>query len=1142
MPTTAEHLLSALEPLPFPARLALTARTARRLADDGHLAPLLDDLDARGPYERRLAALAALVGGQAGFLAERLADPDPVVAGYALRAARVLPVPDLAVEAAYDDAPAALRQRLARLLASGGRTALAERLLVRLRTEWGDAEAARLLPACSTPFVSRELPGLAHAVDNWTRLATRHPDPVLDHAETTLADRAGGEPGEEWWRLNATTVAALASLRPERVLTLLERHGPHSLPPALTSGLGPLVTADAERLVRWITSPGRQEARHEPVPPPGVMRRLVRAAPESLPALGRHWLHRPGHFAALLAAMAPGRRPEFLDTVTRDSARDEPALGVLHLLPRERRWAEVRRAAAAFTGETWNWWEDLDTLAHGPLDEARSELLAAVRRPDADDRALAWPLLVACAARDGGREAITELLATAGRLRNDQDPVRAAALDALAGVHPRLFGPDDAAPLDRIAADALEARDASADSLAALCTLAVRVLVEHATDIEHATDVEHATDDQTPLRSWALRALERITARVGVPDFGPLHRALRRGQEHQVFEALRPWLDAGAGRADFRLLLGLAGALGPRARRMPELQDRLATALERGDDATFQAAAELWLAAPATRDERVARIVELEPSAVLLPPVRRVLTRRRTDLLDALLDDSPPYGRFLVPGARRPLPDLRDSARWLPRQQRAAARLAGQAAADDTLPLDDRAALIREAAAVPELGYALALKHKDDAEVLVAEAALGALPWTDRPQDTLPVLLKEEGSDRARVAVYAASRAARFAAPSRLAVALGALLTGEPAAKVTSRKEAARLAARFLPPRQAVSLLAGAFHAPDHHPDVRAAVVRALPPLLGVPEAWPLLHDAARDDAPPVLEALLEVTPWELADAHRRRYAAVVGEAYDSFLGSVDGFASYGPLRAVGVWSRCAPDLAVRLSRTACDLDSRAHWRFAAWVLCDLAVSELPHPLGGAAPGSVFHGAVAELLDAMHRPDGGCDALQDRDLPALQRLRALLTLSSHQDARPDVLEAVARQLAPEPLLVAERADLLARLVDPTAEPATLAERLRDLVDTLEEAGVTVTLHTTGRLQTSWAHRAMPRYTGTMLTEAERLARHGGSTTGLLATGLVTRAGIHLGWPEEWRSLLRLLRGHPHPDVRHEAYKTMTESE
>ncbi|MER6155181.1 hypothetical protein ABT147_06505 [Streptomyces sp. NPDC001868] len=1131
MPTAAERLLSALEPLPFPARLTLTARTARGLADDGTLAPFLADLDARGPYERRLAALAALVGRDAGFLAERLADPDPVVAGYARRAARDLPVPDRAVEAAYDDAPAVLRQRLARLLAAGGRGELAERLVTRLRAEWGDAEAARLLPACSTPFVARELPGLAHAVDGWTRLALRHPDPVLDHAERTLADRAGGQQRDDWWRLNATTVAALAPLRPERVLTLLERHGPGSLPPALNNGLGPLVTADADRVIRWITSPDRQEQRHEPIPPPGVLHRLVRAEPASLTALGRHWLYRDGHFTALVKALAPGLRPAFVDAVADGGTRWNTALSVLGLLPRERRWAEVRRAAAEFDGTDY-WWDDLDTLAHGPLDEARSDLLAAIGRSDADDRATAWPLFVACAARDGGREAVTELLTTAGRrLRNDRDPVRAAALGALAEAHPRLFAAGHAPLLDAIATDALQARDSSADTLTALRTLAVRLLVEH------------ATDDEVALRHWALRTLEGLTGRTGLPELGPLHRELRRGQEHQVFQALRPWLDAGAGRADFRLLLGLAAALGPRARRLPELQDRLATALERGDDETFRTAADLWLAAPATRDERVAGIVALEPSSVVLPAVRRVLSRRRTDLLDTLLDDTPPYGRFLVDGARRPLPDLRDSDRWLPRQQAAAVRLAARAVADDSLPLDERSALIRAAAPVPGFGRALAFAHKDDTEVVVAEAALGALPWTDRPHDTLPALLEQAGGDRARVAVYAASRAARFTAPSELAQALGALLTGEQPTKVTSRKEAVRLAARFLPPRRAVSLLAGAFHAPDRHPDVRAAVVRALPALLGEPESWPLLEDVAHDDARAVHEALLAVTPWELAGTHRRAYAAVVVAAYDRSLALAEGFGGgYAVFRALGVWCRYSPELAALVARTVRDLGDRTHWRSAAGVLRDLAASELPHPVGGAAPGSVFHGTVADLLTATHTTDGGCDALADRDLPALQRLRSLTSFGYVDGVCPELLEAVAEQLAPEPLLAAERAQLLRELADRTTEPAALLERLRDLADALEGAGVSVAVHTSGRLRTSSAQRAHRQRAETLLTAADRFARDGGTATGLLAVGLVNGTGTALGWPEEWRSLLRLLRGHANADVRHEAYSTMTENE
>lgn len=1129
MPTTAEELLSALEPLPFPARLTLTARTAHRLADEGRLAPLLAGLDARGSYERRLAALAALAGRDAGFLAERLADPDAVVAGYALRAARTLPVPDEAVEAAYEDAPAVLRHRLARVLAHGGRSALAERLVARLGEQWGDAEAARLLPACSTAFVARELPRLAHAVEAWTTLAQRHPDAVVDHCERALAERPDAWRQEEWWRLNATTVAALAPRRPERVLALLEQYGPPRLPPVLYCGLGPLITADVERVIRWITSPERRENRHEPLPPPGVLRRLVRADPRSLPELGRHWEHR-AHLTALLKAMAPGRRAAFLDTVTGGWTDREPSRSELELLPRERRWAEVRRAAAEFDDPD-DFWEDLHTLAHGPYAEARSALLAAAHRPDPDDREAAWAMLVRCAARDGGREAITGMLDELVRLRNERDPVRAQALAALAAVRPRLFGPDHAASLDRIAVDALQARDCSAGTLAAVRTLAGRVLAEHATAAGPA------------LRAWALGTLERLVGRFGVPDLGPLHRVLRRGQEHEVFEALRPWLRSAADRSDFRLVVGLAEALGPRARRMPELQDLLALAVERGDDTTFEAAAKLWLAAPATRAERVARIVALEPSAVVLPPVRAVLARRRTDLLDALLADEPPYGRFLVQGARRPLPDLAAADRWLPRQQRAAAHLAGRTAADGSLPSDDRAAAIRAAAPVPELGHALAMRYKDDDDVVVAEAAFAALAWTDRPQEALPVLLEQAAGDRARVAVYAAGRVAHFAAPAELARALGALLTGERAAKVTARKEAVRLATRFLPRRQAVALLAGAFRAPDSHPDVRAAVVRSLPPLLGVPETWDLLAEAAHDEAPAVLQALVEVSPWDLAAAHRAAYGALVGTAYDACLDSYGGYASYGVLRNIGAWTPYAPELAGRLSRTVCDLGGRRHWQYAAWVLRDLAASDLPQPLGGGAPGSVLHGAVSELLAAMHTPEGGGDALADRDQPALQRLRTLVPSGySDRPHRPDLLRGIAGLLAREPLLAAERAFLLVRLVDLAVEPDAVLARLRELAAALEGAGVNVARQAAGALRTDRGRGDLFRRGGALLAAADPLARDGGTVTGLLAAGLVGGAGNALGWPEEWRAVLRLLRGHPDPDVRYEAYQRMTDAE
>ncbi|WP_415949030.1 hypothetical protein [Streptomyces sp. KLOTTS4A1] len=1132
MPSTADELLADLEPLPHTQRPRQLALTARSLAESGELPDLLAELDARGPYERRLAALAALSGRQAGFLAARLSDPDRVVRGYALAAARTF-LPDAAIEAAYADASEALRRDLGRIVAGKRRTELAERLLVRLHEQWGDTEAARLLAACSAGFVAAWLPRLAHAVTSWASLARHHPDLLLDHAESELAAQRQRQLRAAWWELHAGAVAAVAQARPERVLTLLELYGPARLPHQLRDRLGRLVKADAERTVRWFLAPEREMAHHERVWSPGVLRRLVQADPPSLPLLGRHWLKRPGHLAALLRAMPPSRRSAFLDGCTDEpTSRDEPLPdAVLDVLPRERQWAEARYWAPKGRAEEWYWGDVLQTLSYAPPAEAVPDLLAALRRPDAQERAMVWPWLVACLGRGGDRAAMTELLGLMLRLRNEQDPVRASALGALAGLHPRLFAAEDVVHLDRILLDALEARDSSTRTRDTLRRLAVGLLVEHAGD-----DAPGARPG-SGLLAWSLRALERIVAHAGTMIFGPLHRTLRRGQEHDLFEALRPRLEAEAQRADFGLLFAFAGSLGTRARTMPVLQDMLEQALKHGSDSDFTTATRLWLGVSASPDDRVASLLERDPSAAVLAPVQQILARRRTDLLDVLLGEEPPYGRFLTAGSRRPVPDLTQAGRWLPRQQEAALRLAAAVVADESRPLYERAEVLGGAAHIPLHGPRLVAGYAASADTVLAEAALGALPWTDRPGESLPLLLSHAGGERARVAVYAASRTARFVAPSVLSAQLGELLSAKRAVKVTSRKEAVRLAARLLPVRGAAELLTATYRAPEQHPDVRAAVVCELAPLLDVPEAWDLLDEAVRGDSR-IQQAVTGPSPRQLPAVHRPRYARLIGELCRS--GEHD--VAWTALLALPQWADEAPDVAARLSSALTDLEDRSRlWSAAARSLQQVAVSELPHPAGGAAEGSVLHTTVAELLQAVRR--GEYEALDDRDLPARQRLLSLVGGLPDEPAglaRP-VLESLAAQLAEEATLTEARARILGRLVDLRADPPELMTRLGALAQAV--VGRPVLAAELGR---SLSHPASyDTVLGSQpgpLAAARHLAADGVATTGLLAVGLVANMGVRLRWPEEWRGLLRELRRHRDPDVRHAAFTATTERE
>ena len=68
------------------------------------------------------------------------------------------------------------------------------------------------------------------------------------------------------------------------------------------------------------------------------------------------------------------------------------------------------------------------------LGQAAAALAYAPRSGDADERAHAYRLLVDAARRSRDPGAVADLLTRLDRLRNEQDPVRAAALTALAKV------------------------------------------------------------------------------------------------------------------------------------------------------------------------------------------------------------------------------------------------------------------------------------------------------------------------------------------------------------------------------------------------------------------------------------------------------------------------------------------------------------------------------------------------------------------------------------------------------------------------------------------------------------------------------------------------------------------------------------
>lgn len=1031
----------------------------------------------------------AVVAGDVGHVERCLAGPETALRGHAVGAAVRLGVP--AVAAQVDTFPAAVRRKLYGAVRGLRRTELADPLLPRVRARFGDAEAVAVLPACSGPVVAAALPELSYAVGSWGALAHRHPVVVLDHIEAELDSTPRARWPEMGFRLGQV-LGAVAAAAPDRVLAVLERTEGLGMPSAVA---GVLARHDAARLLRVLLDPRRVG----PLPTGRALwRALLGCADADLAALGR--VLRGDQVPGFLRVLPPARRAAVYAGVLgeRDLVSANVPFSVLDELPRAARAAEAERLLA-LRGVADDPKARLAVAARTAWAKAAPVLAEATRRSTADERAEAYPLAIAAAAGTRDPDSFGTFLASLTRLRNEQEPVRAAALTALAEAPPWLIRDADVPVVIGLVTDATEARDRSWLSDHAIRTLSTRLIREGAVSRRQA------------LVDGGVAALERLGETAAWLDLHRLNHALPRGAEHEVFAALRPRIDAEARQGRFVVALSLAAGLGKRAWDMPELQAFVDRARRAKDDRTVGQAIGLWLAAPATRGERVEQVLRADPSTITFHAVRKVIARHRTDLLDNVFS-GPLHGRFLRRGVRH-IPFFHGCFHaWLPRQNARYVRLLADFARNKSVPLHERVAATRTLRGVP--GSAAALRQLVRAEeVSIAESAMAALAWTDEPADVLPDLIAWANTDRARVAVYAVGRCARFVMPEPLGRMLEPLLTSQ---KVTSRKEAVRLAVEHRVPG-AAAVAAGVFRAPSQHRDVRRAVVSACRLLLDEPVAWEILAEATTDERA-VATAVVETARDAVPERHRARYAELVR----AVAASTDPDTALRGLSVLPVWSRWdtgGPGVLVDL---VTDLAMTATWRQAVWALAAHAgTTDDPAPLLAAARGLLAAGET-----------GG----PDRDLPARQRLLELVRVVADaavagpgrplavalSDLLTDVEDyrdaAVTLALAAAPVERADPAPLLAAhalAVTPVLRwraSRALRTRLREVVHRLPQDDLPALAHA-------------------LAADAPAFA---------LAVAQV--AGTAGGWTAPLRDVLAGLRAHPDQDVRRAALDTFTVAE
>ncbi|MBQ1049220.1 hypothetical protein KBX50_12195 [Micromonospora sp. C51] len=177
---TATHsLLASLDPLPYRARMNRLALWARVASDRVQVCA---DLREQGPYERHLALVAAMVAGDSDGIVAATRDPQPSIRGAALTAAlrAGLPIGE------FTDRPAMERRRIYRALRRRRAPGVADALIGKVRAQFGDDEAAALLPACSAATVRALLPELEHAL-RLERLVRWHSGPLLDRVRERFA-------------------------------------------------------------------------------------------------------------------------------------------------------------------------------------------------------------------------------------------------------------------------------------------------------------------------------------------------------------------------------------------------------------------------------------------------------------------------------------------------------------------------------------------------------------------------------------------------------------------------------------------------------------------------------------------------------------------------------------------------------------------------------------------------------------------------------------------------------------------------------------------------------------------------------------------------------------------------------------------
>ena len=1072
----AAELLSQLDPLSYPERQLTLARVARKTSSS-ELRPLLQSLNG-DLYQAHCALTMASVAGDVDFLVTAFSWDWP----HARRRAAALLADIAAVPSGLLEATLRLdmtsRQAFFRKIRRVGREDLAALLIGPVSERFGPKEACLLLSALSADAFKAWLPRLAYRLQSWRTPAGRHPALVLTYLAEEL-QRCGRPWRDEVWKRFSSALGILAQKKPGELLKLASELGsPRTVWWLFSSHWGTLAAGEPLLLVKLLLSDDYRGFWKQHGLPAGVLSRLRSFDSDTRLAFVEPLAGSERHLEQALRAVAPSQRKALFTGATARLDLSQQLWGpnFMKVLPHSVRAAEAERMLA-LPAVSSNLESTIYRLGQLPPDKADERLRELVRNPKAETRAL-----VRGAISTGPglyRARLKETVSELRSLKNEADPVRFNALQALS-FWPYCCSKEEHIPdLRAVLQDVCEARDTSEATRSAFRRMALQWI--------ELAEIESA------LFNFGLEVLRSLTDASAALYLSSI-RNFSKERREALLKALLPRIDKEIERENLHPLFALCNALGDRVWEHPKIEQRLQALTSNSQEWDAKNAIRYWLSHPKKRAERVEELLRQDPSAIAVPSVLSVVGRRRQDLLDPYLQKKPTRGTFLSGDTIYVLPLYGDFHLWLPRQQEAFAEIHSLVYSDQERTLASRAHSIRLVGELCFLSHEPFERYFEHSELALREAALGA---TRSPEP----LLAHLNSQEARVAAYRLARLVRDSRPERAKELV--MLGLERPNKLTAKKELYRLLGvlrEFAP-------LAEAWREEGQHRDLRVAILHAWQEMLDLAEARELFQEAFRAEDHWLVRAALAVPRNALPQDHRVEWV----EQIQTLVGHPEptlGAVVWIKLRS---WAAEAPErLALTAVEGLTDLDSTA-WRQAVELLLSCAM--------------VQDGHLARSARLLMAQDS--EVREGRDLPARQRLRHLVNRARAEEddsLRKQLLKEFAGVSLPE----AWQRFTVRASTDSWAEMASEVETFEEMEALLSAVKLEVA-------RPSWEP-------DDVIKVARELAVAESPTARRLAVDLLAHAGTRTRWNETCRKLLEQLRRDDYSGVAERAGLLVTRPE